>query len=246
MPHVVVEKVQKTLGGLLTLKEISLSAGERTVTGVLGPSGCGKSTLLNIVAGLMIPDTGGVYLDGKDVTGRTGQFSYMRQNDLLLPSRTVIDNVCIPLLLKGIPIKAARRQAAEYLAVFGLEGFESYYPAQLSGGMRQRAAMLRTYLISSDVWLLDEPFASLDAITRKKMQRWLIDVFGRLQPTIFFVTHDIDEALFLCDRIYVLTECPTEISLELEVPFCRPEHGLTIEDPGYNLLRNRILSSMSL
>ncbi|OPZ71764.1 MAG: Sulfate/thiosulfate import ATP-binding protein CysA [Firmicutes bacterium ADurb.Bin456] len=188
MPEIIISNIQKTLAGLLTLREINLTVTDSTVAGVLGPSGCGKSTLFNIISGLMKPDRGSISIGGLDVTGKTGLVSYMHQKDLLLPSLDVLDNVSIPLVLKGTPRKKARAEAAGHLGTFGLAGFESYYPSQLSGGMRQRAAMLRTYLFSSDIWLLDEPFASLDAITKRKMHTWLTGVLEQIRPTVLFIT----------------------------------------------------------
>ncbi len=188
MPKVVAEGIKKTLGGVLTLQKINIEVEDHAIAGVLGPSGCGKSTLFNIIAGLMRPDRGNVYIGGAAVTGSTGLASYMRQKDLLLPNLNVLDNVSIPLVLKGMPKKKARLEAEQHLRTFGLQGFKHYYPGQLSGGMRQRAALLRTYLFSSGIWLLDEPFASLDAITKRKMHTWLIQVLGQFQPTVLFIT----------------------------------------------------------
>lgn len=246
MPEIVVEGVSKTLGGLLTLGKINIKAGAGEFAGILGPSGCGKSTLFNIISGLMQPDRGRVFIDGRDVTGRTGRVSYMRQKDLLLPSLTIVENVSIPLVLKGMPKKRACEEAAAHFKQFGLEGFEKYYPRQLSGGMRQRAAMLRTYLFSSDILLLDEPFASLDAITKRKMQAWLIEVFNAISPTVMYITHDVDEALYLCDRIYVLSGCPTVVKLEVAVPFRRPSHGRTIVDPEYSVIRDKVMEALEI
>lgn len=246
MPEIVVEGISKTLGGLLTLGQINLRSADREFVGILGPSGCGKSTLFNIISGLMRPEQGSVLIDGLDVTGKTGRVSYMRQKDLLLPSLNILENVSIPLVLKGLPRKKACAQAKKHLKQFGLEGFESHYPRQLSGGMRQRAAMLRTYLFSSDILLLDEPFASLDAITKRKMQAWLIDVFNQINPTVMFITHDVDEALYLCDKIYVLSECPTVVKLEIKVPFCRPSHGRTIVVPEYGAIRDAIMEALAI
>jgi ABC-type nitrate/sulfonate/bicarbonate transport system ATPase subunit len=246
LPEIVVDRVSKTLGGLLTLGEINIRAGAGDFIGILGPSGCGKSTLFNIISGLMKPDQGRVFIDGQDVTGRTGRVSYMRQKDLLLPSLNIIENVSIPLVLKGMPKKKACEEAALHFKRFGLAGFENYYPRQLSGGMRQRAAMLRTYLFSSDILLLDEPFASLDAITKKKMQAWLIDVFNAVNPTVMYITHDVDEALFLCDRIYVLSDCPTVVKLEIGIPFRRPAHGRTIIDAAYGAIRDKVMEALEI
>lgn len=246
MPEIVVEGISKTLGGLLTLGEINIQAHNQEFVGILGPSGCGKSTLFNIISGLILPDSGRVLIGNQDYTGVTGRVSYMHQKDLLLPSCTILDNTSIPLVLKGMPKKKARAIAEKYFVQFGLEGFEHYYPSQLSGGMRQRAALLRTYLFSSDIMLLDEPFASLDAITRRKMHIWLLGVLRELHPTILFITHDVEEALFLCDRVYVLSECPSEVHLEVKIPFSRPESSRTITDPRYGKLRDDILEALAV
>lgn len=246
MPEIVVDKIRKTLGGLLTLGNISINAQDQEFIGILGPSGCGKSTLFNIISGLIFPDQGRIFIGGRDFTGVTGRVSYMHQKDLLLPSCSILDNATIPLVLKGIPKRKAQAEAEKHFEQFGLTGFASYYPSQLSGGMRQRAALLRTYLFASDVMLLDEPFASLDAITRRKMHVWLLGVFRKLRPTVLFITHDVDEALFLCDRVYVLSECPSVVRFEAAVPFCRPERARTITDPGYSALRDEILDALAI
>lgn len=169
------------------------------------------------MAGLIKPDQGTVFIDGHDWSGKTGRISYMQQKDLLLPSRNILDNVCIPLLLKGMSKKAARQQAASYLEDFGLMGFANYYPRQLSGGMRQRAALLRTYLQASDILLLDEPFAALDAINRRNMQLWLKKLCSHYQSSVLFITHDIEEALLLADRIYLFSARPARIRLEIDL-----------------------------
>jgi ABC-type nitrate/sulfonate/bicarbonate transport system ATPase subunit len=215
MTKVIVDKVSKTLDGLPTLADISLTVNENEIVVVLGPSGCGKSTLLNIISGLLTPDSGSIKIDGADWTGQTARVSYMQQKDLLLDSRSILDNVTIPLLLKGIAKTQAQACARDYFAAFGLQGFEHYYPRQLSGGMRQRAALLRTYLFASDILLLDEPFAALDAITRRKMHLWLLELYQRYKSSILFVTHDIEEALLLADRIYILSRRPAVIRREL-------------------------------
>lgn len=201
----------KTLDGLYTLDNISIHLEEQELAVILGPSGCGKSTLFHIISGLISPDKGKIIIDGCDFTGKTGRVGYMQQKDLLLPFRTVLDNIAIPLVLKGASWKEARTQAKPYLSQFGLKEFENYYPRQLSGGMKQRAALLRTYLFASDILLLDEPFAALDAITRHKMQKWLLDLRSQYRPSILFITHDIEEALLLADRIYVFSPLPARV-----------------------------------
>ena len=215
MNKIEVKHISKTLDELPTLADISLTVGENEIVVVLGPSGCGKSTLLNIIAGLLHPDRGRIIIEGEDWTGKSTRVSYMQQKDLLLDWRSILENVTIPLLLKGMPRKQARAYAANYFEDFGLQGFEDYYPRQLSGGMRQRAALLRTYLFASDILLLDEPFAALDAITRRKMQLWLLDLYQRYKSSILFVTHDIEEALLLADRIYILGSRPAVVRREI-------------------------------
>ncbi|MBO8158680.1 ABC transporter ATP-binding protein [Thermosyntropha sp.] len=217
MSKVQVIEICKTLDQLYTLDNISLTLNPQECVVILGPSGCGKSTLFNIISGLIKPDKGKIIIDGQDYTGKTGRVGYMQQKDLLLPFRTVLDNIALPLVVKGESLKQARNKAKSYLSEFGLVGFENYYPRQLSGGMRQRAALLRTYLFASDIMLLDEPFAALDAITRHKMQLWLINLRSQYNPSILFITHDIEEALLLGDRIYVFSPLPARIIGEFNV-----------------------------
>ncbi|MEQ8200418.1 MAG: ABC transporter ATP-binding protein [Syntrophomonadaceae bacterium] len=226
--------VNKTLERVQTLNNISMAIECREFAVILGPSGCGKSTLLNIMAGLLKPDQGRIELGGVDWTGKTGRVSYMQQKDLLLPWQNILDNVCIPLLLRGVKRKDAYATARGYLQDFGLEGFENYYPRQLSGGMRQRAALLRTYLFTSDIMLLDEPFATLDAITRHKMQEWLKELAAKYKPTVVLVTHDIEEALLLADVVYVLSARPAQVKFRAELA------GTSLEEK--NQLRQDILA----
>lgn len=183
-----------------------LDAGELVC--LVGRSGSGKTTLFHALAGLTEPDGGRVLLDGEDVTGRPGHVAYMLQKDLLLPQRTVVDNACLPLLVAGVPKQEARDRARERLAGFGLEGSGDLYPHQLSGGMRQRAALLRTCLMDDPVVLMDEPFSALDAITRQDMRSWLLGLVGAEGLTVLLVTHDVDEAVALADRIVVLAGDP--------------------------------------
>ena len=215
MAQIRLSSISKSIDGLHTLNNVTIEAAAGESVVILGPSGCGKSTLLNILAGLIPPDEGQVIIDGQDWTNRTGRVSYMQQKDLLLPSRTILDNVSIPLVLKGTNTKKSRTLAQQHMEEFGLLGFENYYPRQLSGGMKQRAALLRTYLFASDILLLDEPFASLDAITARKMQIWLKDFAHKHGCTIIFVTHDIEEALLLANRIYVLSARPARVLKEI-------------------------------
>jgi ABC-type nitrate/sulfonate/bicarbonate transport system ATPase subunit len=209
--------MSKSFGELLVFEDLSFFVEKGEVVTLLGPSGCGKSTILHVISGLLLPDEGTVYMRGREITGETGRVSYMQQKDLLLPWRRIIDNVALPLQIQGIDKKRAREEAAPHFEEFGLEGFEYSYPSQLSGGMRQRAALLRTYLFSKDVLLLDEPFARVDAVTRRKLHHWFMRVIERLSSTVLFITHDIEEALKLSNRIYVLSARPARVMREIEV-----------------------------
>ena len=210
-----VRGVSKRFADKQVLEDISITLKEGELVCLLGISGAGKSTLFNIISGLSRPDAGCVLLDGEDITGRTGRISYMQQKDLLLPYRTIVDNTALPLLLRGIPKQEARKQASTHFADFGLEGTEHKWPHQLSGGMRQRAALLRTYLFSQNVALLDEPFSALDTLTKTAMHNWYLDVMQRIRLSTLFITHDMDEAILLSDRIYLLTGQPGRIAGEI-------------------------------
>jgi ABC-type nitrate/sulfonate/bicarbonate transport system ATPase subunit len=218
------------------LKDVSFSCEADEIVAVIGPSGCGKSTLFNIIAGLAVPDAGIVSLDGKNIVGRPGCVSYMMQRDLLLPWRTVLDNVILGPELAGAPLSQARATARAQLHRFGLEGFEESYPTALSGGMRQRAALLRTILCGRSVILLDEPFGALDALTRAAMHEWLRGIQRDFQATMILITHDPEEAVYLSDRVYVSTARPMRIAgvVDINLPGDRNrEITLTPEFAAY-------------
>ncbi len=209
-------------GWLEVLSGVSVDVGQREFVTLLGPSGCGKSTLCNIVAGLIPPDSGRVLLDGAPIGPRRGQVAYMQQKDLLLPWRRVIDNAILGLEVQGVSRAHARDEARDLLRRFGLERFEWYYPALLSGGMRQRVALVRTLLCQKDLIVLDEPFGALDAMTRTAMRGHLLRLVEEFGRTILFITHDIEEATLLSDRIYVMTARPGRIRTEITIPLARP------------------------
>ena len=186
------------------LDDINIHLAEGELVSLLGKSGSGKTTLFNVIAGLLSPDKGQVLLKGRNVVDEPGNVSYMLQKDMLLPYRTVEDNVALPLILRGMKKKEARQRVGEYFAQFGIDGTQKKYPAELSGGMRQRAALLRTYMFSGSVALLDEPFSALDTLTKSEMHRWYLDVMDNIKLSTLFITHDIDEAILLSDRIYLL------------------------------------------
>ena len=199
------------------LDELSFSVQAGEFVSILGPSGCGKSTVLNLLAGLLRPAAGEVLVDGARVEGAgNGRFAYMPQNDLLFPWKTILQNVCLYGKIHGAEA-AAREEALKHMAAFGLAGYEDAYPGDLSGGMRQRAAFLRTALCSAEILLLDEPFGALDVISRGDMQDWLLSMRAGLGRTALLVTHDIDEALYLSDRILVLRGSPAQVVREVDV-----------------------------
>ena len=211
---------------------------------IIGPSGCGKSTLLNIIAGLDDPSQGTVWLHGQEALQRLGHVGYMHQKDLLLPWRTVLDNSILGLEVQGVPRSQARARALALTDQFGLKGFEHLYPFSLSGGMRQRAAFLRTVLAERDVMLLDEPFGALDALTRAQMQEWLLDLWSSFRKTIVLVTHDVDEAIFLSDRIYVLTARPGQVKMVLPVGLPRPRSYDIVTQEPFIALKARLLAAI--
>lgn len=239
-PLLAVQGVTSLYETLPILNDVSLHLDEGEFVSIVGPSGCGKSTLFHHISGIMTPEQGAIFIDGEDYTGRAGRVSYMYQKDLLMPWKKVVDNVSLPLRLKGMSKTDAREQALELFELFGLEGFEKAYPHQLSGGMRQRASLLRTYLCSSDILLLDEPFGGLDAITRARLQDWLLELLARLDVSVLFITHDIEEALYLSDRIYVLTDRPAAVRKEFHLHFDRPRERSLMTDREFARLKLEI------
>lgn len=222
MDVLTVEQVSKSYDGKKIIENVSLHLEQGELVSLLGVSGGGKTTLFHVIAGLCEPEEGRVFLEGEEMTGRPGKVSYMLQKDLLLPYRTVLDNVALPLLLRGMKKKAAREQAAAFFEKFGLAGTEKKYPSQLSGGMCQRAALLRTYLFSEKVALLDEPFSALDMLTKQSIHQWYLQVMEEIRLSTLFVTHDVDEAILLSDRIYILGGRPGHITKEICIAQPKP------------------------
>ena len=223
----VVSSIRKsfTLGGGAVrdvVDDVSFEAEAGKFVSIIGPSGCGKSTLFNIMAGLETPSGGQVHVDGNDVTGEREHFAYMPQKDLLFPWRTIEKNAALGLEVQGVPKKEARRRVAELMPKFGLTGFEKSLPFELSGGMRQRAALMRTVVQERDILLLDEPFGALDSLTRMEMQSWLQSVWSQNSWTAVLITHDIREAIYLSDRVIVLTARPTRVRLDIDIEIDRP------------------------
>ena len=217
-------------GRHVVARDISLAVDPGETVCIVGRSGCGKTTLLHALSGLTSPIAGQVLLHGRDVTGIAGHVSYMLQKDLLIPSKRIIDNACLPLVLAGTPRAEARERAGALFERFGLAGTEQLWPAQLSGGMRQRAAFLRTYLMGNDVTLLDEPFSALDAITRVELRSWYSSMARELGIATVAITHDVDEAVSMASRIYVLrgnpsSGVPSTVAGEVGVP--RPDEDVS-------------------
>lgn len=211
-----VTDVSCSFEGEVILEKMNMEAEDGEFVSILGPSGCGKSTLLNIMAGLIKADSGQVFIEDTLVEGISEHFAYMPQQDLLFPWKSILENVCLYGKIHG-DLKTARTQAMMNFEKFGLAGYENKYPAQLSGGMRQRAAFLRTALCKADILLLDEPFGALDVITRGDMQDWLLDIRKELGRTMVLVTHDIDEAIYLSDRVLVLSGKPASVKKEIVI-----------------------------
>jgi ABC-type nitrate/sulfonate/bicarbonate transport system ATPase subunit len=230
---------------IVAMDETNLFIEEGRFATVIGPSGCGKSTLFNIIAGLMPPTTGRVMSEGQNIVEKTGYVGYMLQKDMLLPWRTIVENIILGMEVRGIPKKEAVERALPLMEKYGLKGFENHYPKELSGGMRQRTALLRTLLYDRDIILLDEPFGALDAQTRLMMQNWLLQIWEDFRKTVLFVTHDIDEAIYLSDDIYVFTARPGRIKAKVTVPMGRPRTHQDMTTPQFAELKHHLLDLLS-
>lgn len=249
-PKVELRNVSKTFYGdkrqVVALKDVSLSVESGEFVTVIGPSGSGKSTLFNLIVGLLEPDQGEIYFDGERSTDRVNRVGYMPQRDLLLPWRNIIDNVILPQELLGTPKQNARDRANKLMPLFGLEDFADSYPAALSGGMRQRAALLRTILTDKDILLLDEPFGALDALTRKELQDWLLGVWRQFKQTVIFITHDVEEALYLGDRVIVLSSRPGTVIKSDLVELPRPRRQGMVAWPEFGTQVSALLASLGV
>jgi putative hydroxymethylpyrimidine transport system ATP-binding protein len=240
-----IEGLTKAYGDLPVLDGVSLTVGSGEFVALVGPSGCGKSTLFDVVAGLEPADAGRVLVDGAEATGRTDAVAYMPQQDLLFPWRTVLDNTTLGLEVAGMRRRAARERARPLFAPFGLAGFEGARPGELSGGMRQRAALLRTVVQDRPVLLLDEPFGALDALTRTEMQVWLSRMRTRFGWTVLLVTHDVREAVLLADRVAVLGPRPTCVLREVRVDLPRVRDLAVLTDPAFTAVEADLLGALT-
>ena len=249
-PRIELRHISKTFFGVHhivpALEDVSFKVMPGEFVTIIGASGSGKSTLFNLCVGLHEPDEGEILIDGERPENRAGMVGYMPQRDLLLPWRSVLDNVLIPLEIQGIPKRESRQKALEMLPHFGLETFQNEYPSALSGGMRQRAALLRTWLMGRSTLLLDEPFGALDALTRKELQDWLLRVWQEFGRTVMFITHDVEEAVYLADRVIVLSARPGKMKRELKIDLARPRRQRIIAEPEFGKLVRELLSELGV
>ena len=232
------KNIEFSYGSTPVISNLSLFVHEQEFVSFIGPSGSGKSTLFYLIGGLQIPDGGEIEWDGKPIIGKRGNFAYMPQQPSLFPWRTVAENIALPGELHRQKVKPERIR--QYLENAGLNGAGPLYPHELSGGMQQRVAFLRTLASGQDWLLLDEPFGALDALTRTKMQKWLYSLLKQEQRTILFITHSIEEALLLSDRIYVLTKRPMQVYKEVKVPFPRGDRFSLRGEKTWESLRRQL------
>ena len=249
-PRIEYRNVSKTFVGagrsVPALRGVSLKVNPGEFVTIIGASGSGKSTLFNLSVGLLEPDDGEILINGEKPRNRAGMVGYMPQRDLLLPWRSVLDNVLLPVEIKGYSRAEARKKALDMLPHFGLEGFENAYPSALSGGMRQRAALLRTWLTGCDTLFLDEPFGALDALTRKELQDWLLKVWHEFGRTVMFITHDVEEAVYLADRVIVLSARPGMVQRELKIDLPRPRRQRMVAEPAFGVLVRDLLTDLGV
>jgi ABC-type nitrate/sulfonate/bicarbonate transport system ATPase subunit len=243
-PKLVIDDVECRFGPTVALSSTSLEVQPGEFVAIVGPSGCGKSTLMNVVAGMQQPTSGRVLVDGKDVTGATGHVGYMFQKDLLVPWRTVTGNIVLGAALTGRATREDRMQARKLAARYGLGDFVDHFPHALSGGMRQRVALMRTLAFDRDILLLDEPFGALDSQTRFDMQQWLLQVWSDSARTVLFITHDVDEAVFLADRVVVMSARPGRVRAVHNVNLPRPRVLDTVTSPEFTALKRTVLSDL--
>ena len=235
------ENVRHNFGATAALAPTTLEIDDGEFASIVGPSGCGKSTLFNIISGLLRPTAGRVFLDERDVTGQTGRVGYMLQKDLLLPWRTVTQNIVLGASLTGRVTRKDKEEAVALARRYGLGEFVDHYPHALSGGMRQRVALMRTLAVHKDVMLLDEPFGALDSQTRLRMQQWLLDVWHDQERTVLFITHDVDEAIFLSDRVHVMSARPGAFRASFDIDLPRPRSIDILTSDAFIEMKREIL-----
>lgn len=236
MSQLVVRSLEHRFGTSDVLRDVSFRVEKGEFVSIIGPSGSGKSTLFHLIGKLYEPTSGSIELNGAPI--ERGMISYMPQNDSLLPWRTIVRNIQLSREVNGQPIDEAN--LLEWINRSGLAGYEQAYPHELSGGMRQRASFIRALVSEAPLLLLDEPFSALDELTRMNMQRWLLSIWEETRPTVLFITHNIEEALFLSDRVIVLSDKPTVVQRSIRVPFERPRREEVTLDAAFIRLKKEI------
>lgn len=224
---------------VVILDKVQFRIEEGQFVSIIGPSGCGKSTFLELLAGITKPDSGSIILDGNEITGKTGFLGYMPQDDLLFPWLNTMQNILLPVKATGKDVKLAKQKITELLPLFGLQNYTEHLPYQLSGGLKQRVALLRTYMSSASILLLDEPLAKLDALTRSQLQAWLKDIVHLLNLTVVLVTHDIDEAILLSDRIELMGINPGTFVESIEL-----NRNIPLDVKKHIILKSKIRSKL--
>lgn len=227
------------------LDGLSLSSRPGEFVSLIGPSGCGKSTVLRVLAGLLVPDSGSASIAGRSVVGRPGAATMQPQRDTLLPWKRCLDNALLGAAVAGVPAQQAREDAAGLWDRFGLTGYEQAWPGELSGGMRQRLALLRAFLVPREVILLDEPLGALDAITRRDLQVWLEEVWEQDRRSVLLVTHDVDEAILLSDRVVVLSDRPAHVVADVAVPLPRPREASMVTEESFAHVRTAVVEALA-
>lgn len=241
---IAVRDLKHSFDGRLVVDGVDVVVAAGEFVSIVGPSGGGKTTILKVLAGLVVPDSGRAEVDGTSAIGTYGLVAYMPQRDQLLPWRRALDNAILAAQIRGRNPSEARAHARALFAQFGLSGHERSWPSELSGGMRQRLALLRTFLAGFDTLLLDEPFSALDALTRRRMHTWLQEVWLADRRTVLMVTHDVDEALLLSDRVIVLTPRPARVAAVIESPFERPRTIDMIGTPEFVTAKTQVLRAL--
>jgi ABC-type nitrate/sulfonate/bicarbonate transport system ATPase subunit len=241
MSHLVMNAVSKSFGQNKVLSEMNFSIQKDEFVSIIGPSGSGKSTIFNLIGGILSPDKGNIILQDEVINGKRGYISYMPQTPSLFPWRTILENVVLGTELHG---KREVEKAKEMLAIAGLSEYEKAFPHELSGGMKQRAAFIRALLSPQPIICLDEPFSALDELTRFDMQKWLLSIWETHKRTILFITHNIEEAMFLSDRMIVLSQKPAKIVTEIQVPYDRPRSEKIFLNETFMQLKREIHYSL--
>lgn len=243
MSKIEIKNITKSYSGRCVLDNVSLSVNANETIAILGQSGCGKTTLLKLVAGLESPDSGQIFIDSLDVTNTPGKVAYMSQDSLLFPYKTVLENVALPLILSGQKKAEAEPYAKKYFTDFFISGTENKYPHELSGGMRQRVAFLRTYMQNKDILVLDEPFSALDNITKAAMHKWYLNVINRFRKMTLLVTHDVEEALLFANTIYILSS--TDRSIKKVLTIRDNQNSNFLHSDEFFKLRKELAESLS-